>query len=80
MVDLPTQGLTQADLDRIDQAMVEMAVNGVAKTRFADGRELTFRSMEELVNARRLVAEVVKGSQRSGGIFGRASIGIYRRY
>lgn len=79
MVTEPTEGLTDDDLRRFDKAILDFGILGEARVRFADGREVTYRSMEELVSARRLVSEVVRGHQRSGGIFGRATVGVFRR-
>lgn len=42
---------TQGDLDRIDKAIA----SGTAKVRYADGSEITYRTMDELRAARRHV-------------------------
>lgn len=44
---------TTTDLTTIETAITSSA--GVAKVRFADGREVTYRSMEDMAKARDLI-------------------------
>lgn len=56
-----------ADIDALDRAIA----SGVLEVRFADGRTVKYRTMEELMRARGLAAGAVPSTdptQRPGGV------------
>jgi len=48
---------TSADLATIEAAMTSSA--GVAKLRYADGREVTYRTVDEMARARDLIKQSI---------------------
>lgn len=63
---------TEDDLAKINAALLG-GVTGPVKIRFADGREVTRRSAEELIALRNVVQESLRQNRRSGGIFARST-------
>lgn len=51
---------TQKDIDELDAAIA----SGVLRVRFADGREITYRSMREMQIARGAMERLVNGAKR----------------
>lgn len=64
----------QSDLDRLDAALVDVA-SGAAKVRFADGREVTYQSPEQILAARKVIEAKVRIA--NGQI--RRRLGVFRR-
>lgn len=50
---------TQADLDAIDAVIADQRIIGVKKTRMADGREVEYVPMSELMAKRDLIKQSV---------------------
>ncbi|MFK4047650.1 hypothetical protein ACI2KH_22150 [Roseomonas mucosa] len=63
---------TDDDLAKINDALLR-GVTGAVKIRFADGREVTRRSAEELIALRNVVQESLRQNRRQGGIFARST-------
>lgn len=78
MTDIPS-AITADDLARLDRAILEGAAGGIGKVRFENGREVTYRTVDEMMSARKMLEAALRQQQRSGGIFCNASIGVYRR-
>lgn len=66
------QPVTQADIDRLDRAIVEIGVKGYSKVRSPDGAEITYRSVDEVMAARRAAMNAVRARQPAG-IFARST-------
>ena len=60
--------VTQADVDALDAAIA----TGALRVRYADGREVTYRSLAEMREIRGMLVAQVSGS--SGSAFRRTSV------
>lgn len=64
----------QSDLDNIDACIA----SGVLQTRFADGREVRYQSLDHMLKARQVISnELTLASQAEQG-FVRRKFGSYR--
>lgn len=69
---------TDEDLATLNAAILRGA-SGPVKVRFADGREVTRRTAEELIALRNVVQESLRQSRRQGGIFARSTRATFCR-
>lgn len=69
---------TEADIATLDRAIMDCAT-GPQKVRFADGRELTNRTADELIAIRRLAQSQLQQARRTGGIFARSTRATFVR-
>jgi hypothetical protein len=58
MTDLPSPGFTAADEAALQRALVNAAVNPVQEVRFSDGRQVKYRTLEEIRIALNTVREL----------------------
>ena len=54
--------MTTADIDALDAAIA----SGASKVRFADGREITYRSLAEMLTARSRIVGLIAGTPPGG--------------
>jgi len=69
---------TDDDLAAVHRALVD-SVAGPQKVRFADGREVTYRTADELLGVQRLIQQQLQQNRRTGGIFARSTRATFVR-
>ena len=76
---LPPGGFTEADLTAVRAAIVRAATNPVQQVRFSDGRQLTYRTVDELLAVERLIVSSLRAA-RPATIMGMARLSSFRRH